>query len=614
MVEFQRCFRLLELIYPETKQIMNDDYYDSKGISHRSQFGAEQANRTYLQEEETAREKLFEMQKQQADAAERGAIATEQLQREQAEAEERHLSELKKQGRLAQQDRDYEKQVLFLKESDEGTRVDTFVEILVSKLDWQRCTQNDRGCATDEWVGEHNKTLSLFYQQPELPKECQANGTLTRKILTLAESSPKSADAFLPDEALQLKTESDEFDRELHQLDAEIGVLTVSPLDWSSLGCSSLGCQIMGGIALSAFIAFVYGLVFGVYSVLVIGSVLGASAVIQRQPSFLRFKEAFLRVQQEQLRAKEEQLRAKNEQKSSIAKQKDLLQQKLQPFWDKAQAQVRKETNAAARSAEQWITTYRNVLIKSFFDQRLWIEDGFPGRLKEVFKDIQKPFPTSCRADVSKLSKSQIEFVYSVLTKNVTEEITLKLTRCEDLDGAFFQSLVPHRPILQAGGDFDDLDKYEANQSKTQVLVEKKVLVSFEYDMEISKRHKALIYEVLMAGPSALNTHSLPPSEESPEREDASVKLPPTMEELRNREQNALFVVMLVRIPADKEIAVFEMLREVKPGLEVAEALKLIEHLPSKVLDGVPENVARAAKENLERAGAGVRLDTMNFV
>ena len=61
----------------------------------------------------------------------------EQEKAEQArlKAEQAYLVELKAQGRKAQKHRDWERQVLFLKESDEGTRLDTFFEILLKRLD-----------------------------------------------------------------------------------------------------------------------------------------------------------------------------------------------------------------------------------------------------------------------------------------------------------------------------------------------------------------------------------------------------------------------------------------------------------------------------------------------
>ena len=75
-------------------------------------------------------------------------------------AEQAYLQELKAQGRKAQKHRDWERQVLFLKESDEGTRLDTFFEILLTRLDLPTA-----GMETEdfpEWVKEHGKPFLSY--------------------------------------------------------------------------------------------------------------------------------------------------------------------------------------------------------------------------------------------------------------------------------------------------------------------------------------------------------------------------------------------------------------------------------------------------------------------
>jgi ribosomal protein L7/L12 len=89
---------------------------------------------------------------------------------------------------------------------------------------------------------------------------------------------------------------------------------------------------------------------------------------------------------------------------------------------------------------------------------------------------------------------------------------------------------------------------------------------------------------------------------------------PPIIGDTSGPKPPQAFDVVLVGFPADKKIATITALREVKPGLALAEAMELVATLPSKVFNGVSETVARAAKEKLEQAGAGVRLDRMTFV
>ena len=68
------------------------------------------------------------------------------------------------------------------------------------------------------------------------------------------------------------------------------------------------------------------------------------------------------------------------------------------------------------------------------------------------------------------------------------------------------------------------------------------------------------------------------------------------------------FDVILVSAPADKKISVIKVVREVKPGLGLAEAKALVEGAPKTVLEGAPKAEAEAAKKKLEEAGAKVEM------
>ena len=68
------------------------------------------------------------------------------------------------------------------------------------------------------------------------------------------------------------------------------------------------------------------------------------------------------------------------------------------------------------------------------------------------------------------------------------------------------------------------------------------------------------------------------------------------------------FDVILASVPADKKIAVIKAVREVKAGLGLAEAKKLVEEAPKPVLEGAPKAEAEAAKKKLEDAGAKVEV------
>src|SRR5512140_3399429 len=73
-------------------------------------------------------------------------------------------------------------------------------------------------------------------------------------------------------------------------------------------------------------------------------------------------------------------------------------------------------------------------------------------------------------------------------------------------------------------------------------------------------------------------------------------------------EAKTAFDVILASVPADKKIAVIKAVREVKAGLGLAEAKKLVEEAPKPVLEGAPKAEADTAKKKLEDAGAKVEV------
>lgn len=72
-------------------------------------------------------------------------------------------------------------------------------------------------------------------------------------------------------------------------------------------------------------------------------------------------------------------------------------------------------------------------------------------------------------------------------------------------------------------------------------------------------------------------------------------------------EEKTEFDVVITDGGANK-IAVIKAVREVSPGLGLADAKKLVESAPAKVLEGVAKDAAEAAKKKLEEAGAKIEL------
>lgn len=72
-------------------------------------------------------------------------------------------------------------------------------------------------------------------------------------------------------------------------------------------------------------------------------------------------------------------------------------------------------------------------------------------------------------------------------------------------------------------------------------------------------------------------------------------------------EEKTEFDVVITEAGGNK-IAVIKAVREVSPGLGLADAKKLVESAPAKILEGVAKEAAEDAKKKLEEAGAKIEL------
>ncbi|MCH7227892.1 50S ribosomal protein L7/L12 [Haloferula sp. A504] len=72
-------------------------------------------------------------------------------------------------------------------------------------------------------------------------------------------------------------------------------------------------------------------------------------------------------------------------------------------------------------------------------------------------------------------------------------------------------------------------------------------------------------------------------------------------------EEKTDFDVVLAEAGGNK-IAVIKAVREVVPGLGLADAKKLVEAAPSTLVEGAAKDAAEEAKKKLEEAGAKVEL------
>ena len=86
-----------------------------------------------------------------------------------------------------------------------------------------------------------------------------------------------------------------------------------------------------------------------------------------------------------------------------------------------------------------------------------------------------------------------------------------------------------------------------------------------------------------------------------------AVMAAPAAEAAAPAEEKTEFDVVVTDAGANK-IAVIKAVREVAPGLGLADAKKLVESTPAKILEGAAKDAAEGAKKKLEEAGAKVEL------
>ncbi|BCX46652.1 50S ribosomal protein L7/L12 [Haloferula helveola] len=72
-------------------------------------------------------------------------------------------------------------------------------------------------------------------------------------------------------------------------------------------------------------------------------------------------------------------------------------------------------------------------------------------------------------------------------------------------------------------------------------------------------------------------------------------------------EEKTEFDVVIAEAGGNK-IAVIKAVREVSPGLGLADAKKLVESAPATIVEGAAKDAAEEAKKKLEEAGAKVEL------
>jgi len=387
------------------------------------------------------------------------------MQRLEQGAEQAMLAELRAQGRKAQKHRDWERQVLFLKESDEATRLDTFFEILVKKLDLPTA-----GMETEdfpEWEKEHGEALSFLYQEPEIPEQCGPSGALTKDIRRLTSSLMQSAVILAPPGVTQhLRSEIEKVPGEIAKLRSTrnwlagwfiayscisvcfCALLVVCCLDLSGLSHLITSPEPRPGPEIRATMikALIYA--FGASGTLFVAILLGRR---------WRRKEAEFQKCQRDFQARKAKLRPEVN--------------GLQP---EAPLSCRLAISEAGKGGPRlahdlleavgkWRATVRVELVEAFFAQGLGLNDRFAERLKALLAEIQRPFPASCRVEINNLWDDQVTSAFQVFTAVIASTMAAKvdLGRSSTLAQLIVSAAEPDAPMPAAAVVLEKLEREE---------------------------------------------------------------------------------------------------------------------------------------------------------
>jgi hypothetical protein len=344
-------------------------------------------------------------------------------------AEQAFLVELKAQGRKAQKHRDWERQVLFLKESDEDTRLDTLFEILLKRLDLPTA-----GMETEdfpEWEKEHREALSFLYQEPDLPEPCGPSGALTKDIRRLTSLLVQPAVNLTPPGVVpHARSEIGEVPVETARLRSArnwlvgwfVAYLYISVCFFTLLGICCL--DLLGlthldqpplsgpGHAVSATIFKALIFAGGAFGTLFVAILLGRR---------WKRKEAELQVCQRELQ----------ERNSLLGLEADQMEPESCLSYELATAETGKARQRLLHdlieAVQKWRAVVRKELVRNFFEQGLWINDMFAECLRALLAEIQRPFPASCRVEINCLRDDQIKSAFTVLTAVIASSIAAKV-------------------------------------------------------------------------------------------------------------------------------------------------------------------------------------------
>jgi len=295
------------------------------------------------------------------------ALASQQHQSNMEEAQEAQLAVIKEQAQAEAEDRKYQRQVLFLKESDDPTKFETYLEMLKGRL-------------------------NTIYVDPPLPKECQEDGVETLNVKAAEALKPQDEEQPESSQLAAVKGEINGLSKKLSEMEKDEGD--------SKVGCGLL--IVMGIFAVYVINNAEHWIIKTLIFFFVIAVV--THQIFEKKKPKIEREKGLIKTKLEDLNV--ELKRLSDEAESNKAKVK-------------AEAD-KKYLATLGEALGRWREIAFRALMNDYFTQDLWIDSvPFTQHLRATLTEAQRLFPTSCRVDVNKLSEGQIETAYNMFTEEV---------------------------------------------------------------------------------------------------------------------------------------------------------------------------------------------------
>ena len=354
-----------------------------------------------------AQERTAEAAEDAAQEARRQRVAMESLAKGAERAEEHRLQELdilSSQSRSGERDREYHRNLAFLKECNEEDKLQRYVEMFLETLG---------APFSDENYQQKKALISHVYTNAGLPEECKPNGAVTMAIRSAATGA-----APVPEELQAVTAAIADATNEMSAVNSEIKQKRELITEDTQFGRSFRRML----LRLS-----------------------GKGTQADKQKAKLAQEVAELARLETRTGAIEAQL-------ADLSAER----RRLEEAAEAARPQLVHDC------VRKWQAALLDYLLRDFFAQGLWIEDRFVEKLRPALESLQKPFPSKCKTNLRNVTVEQRNALFEAVTDQIGVKISHRISIRGDMvcdgdlanviiGGTFWEAIDASKKLMDKG-------------------------------------------------------------------------------------------------------------------------------------------------------------------